>query len=127
MPVQVPIDYTMYMLVNKDLKMSPGKIASQVAHGIHHVVHNIFIDASTSTSTETKESFEKYNAWCVKPKIVSLYATQLEMDKYIDNSGHKCVFIRDAGKTQVLPNSLTIVCFHSSCTLSDEMKKYKLL
>jgi peptidyl-tRNA hydrolase len=120
-------ELTMYILINKDLGMTKGKIASQVGHGVHHVIHDIFIDASTSTSDETKESFKTYNMWTQRAKKITLNVPFVDLQQYIDNSKYKCSVIIDAGRTQVAPNSLTVVCFHPSNTLKNEMKKYKLL
>jgi PTH2 family peptidyl-tRNA hydrolase len=125
-------DTVMYIMINKDLSMGKGKIASQVAHGVHQVVHTIieiYISESESMKTNgssAKEDYDNYALWCVTgAKTVVLNVPYNEMVKYIDN--YKCKYIRDAGRTQVEPGSLTCIAFYPTNSLKDEMKKYKLL
>ena len=40
------MEFTMYILINKDLQMGKGKIASQSAHATHIIVHDILTKIS---------------------------------------------------------------------------------
>lgn len=41
-------DYVMYIIINDDLKMQKGKIASQVGHAVQQLIENILEIYSTS-------------------------------------------------------------------------------
>ena len=42
-------DYVMYIFVNDDLKMSKGKIASQVGHVVQKIIEDIYENISINT------------------------------------------------------------------------------
>lgn len=99
-------ELVMYILVNNDLQMSKGKIASQVAHAIE-----------TATISLLRHSTPIYRDWLKttsRTKIV-LKSTQSEMRDIIQHTGiefSSSIFsIFDAGKTEIAPNSLTCLIF----------------
>lgn len=120
------MEQAMYIIINNDLNMGKGKIAAQACHAacrVTRALHN--------------QNNSNYNTWLRngEAKIV-LKATETEMlqliDKY-DNSKSKetnrCVNVRDAGFTQIAPNSLTALAFFP-CFKKDaptEIKNFKLL
>lgn len=105
---------TSYIIVNDDLKMSKGKIASQVAHGILDV-HRFLI-------------YNKINhdRWLINgEKIVVLRANLKIIETIIREYNEKIpkenkfnIFpIYDAGKTEIKENSLTVL---ASTPVSDD-------
>lgn len=109
---------TMYILVNKDLKMRTGKIAAQVGHGA--------IYAFLSSRKADSEFFHRW--WKTSQKKVVLYATG-EMIQYL-NSKYPTIThpVIDEGRTQIEPGSLTVLSFDvvPSCSLP-ELKELKLV
>ena len=84
-----------YIIVNKDLNMSTGKIASQVGHvctvcAVHSTVNHIV------------EFDDWYNG---EQKKIILQAHQNVLEK-LENNYYS---IRDKGYTEIEPNSLTAV------------------
>lgn len=79
----------MYVLVNKDLNMSVGKTAAQVAHAV----------ARLNPKTEPHS-------------VIVLEATYLQMHNlewYLDEKKIKCYFYIDEGVNEVLPYSGTVL------------------
>jgi len=135
-PQLISDEMIMYIMINKNLSMGKGKIVSQTAHAVHHIVHQIienYISIPESPTedqsiTEAKADYAKYVNWCTSGrKTVALNVPYEEMIKYTDNDKYKHKAIRDAGKTQVDPGSLTVIGFYPTNDLKAEMKKFKLL
>jgi PTH2 family peptidyl-tRNA hydrolase len=116
--------YNMYVLVNDDLKMGKGKIAGQVGHVVGLITEEII-----RKSYETKkvpDCYLRYIKWknTGHSKII-LKATCDQITSFI---GHpESMYILDAGKTQIAPNSLTVLGFYPSATLKEQLKNFKLL
>lgn len=98
-------DLVMYYIVNSDLKMQKGKICSQIGHATVDMLLNI-----------NKEN-KYFNTWLLngQPKIV-LKQTEKNILQLVDKFYKKdnkffCIKIHDAGKTQIAPNSLTVLAF----------------
>lgn len=95
-------DLVMYIVINKDLKMSAGKTAAQACHACTEYIVNTLKEGS-------KEKEELFNKWyndCQK-KIV-LGAHDKDMQKLLKNNGVYPVY--DLGLTEIAPNSLTAIC-----------------
>ena len=107
-------EYVMYVLVNNDLKMGKGKIASQCMH------------SSCNATRILERQFKKgsvYDKWTKngEPKIVLKSNTnemlalidQYEVDSRVKRNSENlwCTYIRDYGRTQIAKDSLTSVCF----------------
>ncbi len=114
-----PVPHAMYIFVNKDLSMDKGKIAGQVGHVVQKMLEYILpivvkLDAGLVTmknlDEQTKTHVQSYLSWAKNgmAKIV-LKATQIELEEFI--SKHNAFYVRDAGLTQIAPNSLTVVGF----------------
>ncbi|MCQ2056372.1 MAG: peptidyl-tRNA hydrolase Pth2 [archaeon] len=96
-------EYKIVIVVRTDLKMSSGKIAVQVAHA-----------AVNCAIMAEKKHFKEFNAWYSEgqKKIVlrvdsleELYKIKAEADaRTIDN----CL-IADAGRTEIIPGSITCI------------------
>lgn len=88
----------MYLLVNKDITMSAGKMAGQVAHAavryaVSHIHHpNPKNDAWINSEAQTK---------------IIVWANQSLLEK-LEKEGY--VTIRDHGKTELVPGTITVVC-----------------
>ncbi|KAK4560132.1 hypothetical protein RGQ29_009062 [Quercus rubra] len=93
----------MVLVVRQDLKMKSGKIASQCAH------------AATGMYAELMQSHRSLlRQWeqCGQPKIVVTCKNQQEMNKLkeaADNIGLPTFVVADAGRTQVLSGSKTVL------------------
>lgn len=95
-----------YFVVNKDLVMSPGKIAAQVAH-------------VATIITYTLRDTETWNEWYEndQPKII-LRGKEKDLLKLIEEGAY---YIRDNGRTEIPENSLTCIGFPPA--LKSEMKQ----
>ena len=110
-------DNNMYIFVNNELKMSTGKIASQVGHVVLKIVEYLLNNKKLS-------EYLRYREWKKngQTKII-LKATENDLIELIKLPESK--YILDAGKTQISPNSLTVVGFFPN--VHSEFKKFPLL
>ncbi len=115
-------DYVMYIVVNDDLKMGKGKIASQVGHCVQHIVENIIRSYYESKKTD---AYTRYMKWKNGAKKIVLKASKDELIKL--SKEMESIAIYDAGKTQIESGSLTVIGFYPSCTNSILFSQYKLL
>ena len=92
--------YAMYMLINKDLNMKPGKIASQCCHATRMIMMNL-----NEKSEYVKYSFNKWED-CGFTTIV-LFASEDEMNRIQDRFPSEKVI--DSGRTEIPPNSFTVL------------------
>ncbi len=115
----------MYVLVNDDLKMGKGKIAGQVGHVVGLITEEI-IRKSYESSKGIPDCYSRYMIWKATghAKVV-LKATQEQINKLLGEP--ESVYIRDAGRTQIAPNSLTVIGFYPSANLKEKFSDYKLL
>jgi PTH2 family peptidyl-tRNA hydrolase len=109
-----------YFVANKELNMSTGKVAAQVSH----VATKIAVDASgiedyLEVKREGRASDPYYIDQCkINDKfeiwrehdhpVIILGGTEKDLLKLIDKGAY---FVRDNGRTEVPPNSLTVVGF----------------
>ena len=116
----------MYILVNNDAKMGKGKIAGQVGHVVGLITEEIIQDYYEERDIIATEAYERYISWKKKghAKII-LKATEEQMKLFLNDM--ECVYVRDAGKTQIAPNTLTAIGFYPSTELKDKFKHLKLL
>lgn len=132
-----------YILVNKELNMSVGKIASQVAHVQTVIDNKIFElddkiyflseeildeDIMDTRFAKEKELINNYYDWLYsgsQTKII-LRAKEKDLLKAIDMGA---VYIRDNGLTEIPSGSLTVVGFfpQPKDNLVDFTKKFQLL
>lgn len=87
-----------YFVINSELNMSPGKIATQVAHVATMIPYHLDIS-----------EIDTWHNWLIsdQPKIV-LKGKEKDLVKLIDKGA---IHIRDLGRTEIPPNSLTCVGF----------------
>jgi len=112
-------DYKMYILINSDLSMGPGKKAGQVGHGVQSVIEVLCNDK--------RDLLRKYKS-CGQAKIV-LKATQTQMEELLKTYPNLCKPVYDAGHTQIDAGSFTALAFYPmlSNEAPDVIKKLKLL
>ncbi len=113
----------MYIFVNNDLKMTKGKIASQVGHVVQLITEEIIRQGYEITPTP--ESYFTYMKWKNNCTKIVKKASATELQLLIKMKGAR--YIIDDGQTQVPANSLTVVGFYPSAELNDFFKNYKLL
>lgn len=91
---QITKDLVMYILVNKDITISPGKLAGQVGHAVETYMNQL---ADKSIVEEhMKNSQKKIVLRCSQKKL-----EELEKEGYVS--------IRDNGLTELPPKTLTCV------------------
>jgi len=124
----------MYILVDSNLKMTKGKIAAQVGHVVQQITETIIVNYYEKHADPRNEShmltYDNYKNWNSQgsAKIV-LRATHEELENIILSHGNQIKYIRDAGLTQVAPNSLTVVAFIPMKThkMTYNISQHKLL
>jgi len=112
-------EIVMYIIINKDLKMSPGKIAAQAAH----VAVKAYILGEKINQETTYEWYSKSYA-----KIV-LKASEYEMRKILELTPTTTVSTIDEGRTEIAKGSLTAIAFvpMNKENVSSILKVLKLL
>jgi len=113
----------MYLIINSNLNMSKGKIASQVAHCTGEITERII--RSAYESNKPPDYYSTYMKWkngCAK---IVLKAPEEKL-KELMKLDH-CIPIFDAGKTQIEAGSLTCIGFYPSTELGEILKDLKLL
>lgn len=95
--------YKQVIIVRTDLNMSPGKLAVQVAHG-----------AVAAAERARQEKREWLDAWLVegqKKVVVKVKGERelLELYGRARKLGLPCELIRDAGLTELPPNTATVL------------------
>jgi PTH2 family peptidyl-tRNA hydrolase len=112
-----------YFIVNSELNMSSGKIATQVAH----VASDITYDIVSMIYTVGSDITEKWVTWNNhdQPKII-LRAKEKEMEKLIEQGWY---FIRDIGRTEIPSNSLTCIGYYPEhkSIMRPIVKRFQLL
>ena len=91
----------MYVIVNKDIKMSPGKLAAQVAHSA--------VKASHLGQIKEEDWWEQWNKGSYT-KII-LKASEFEMKEIMKNFPECTVFTYDEGRTEIPKGTLTTLAF----------------
>ena len=91
----------MYIVVNSNVKMSPGKVAAQAAH--------VAVKASHGCErTETDIWRKWYGGSYVK---IVLKAPEVVLEALIRAYPSRTEFVRDEGRTEVQRNTLTALAF----------------
>ena len=95
-------EVVMYIIVNKDLKMSPGKLAAQVAHSAVKAAHIGFLNEPDNWEEWYKHSYTK----------IVLKASEYEMKEMIKYANIECIsYTYDEGRTEIPKGSLTTIAF----------------
>ncbi len=122
------MDMAMYIFINTTIKMDKGKIAGQVGHAVQKLIEDILTNHAYSKTFESKKIMNDYANWRSNgmAKIV-LKATEEELEQ-IRKQPH-CAMVRDAGLTQIPPNTLTVIGLlpRPKSELEQLTKNFKLL
>jgi len=97
-------DIKMYILVNEDIKISKGKLAVQVGHAVATYFYKIFLGLGLGMGSTTQSIKDYMNGY---QKKIILYCPQSKLEK-LEELGY--ITIRDAGFTELEPDTLTCVC-----------------
>jgi peptidyl-tRNA hydrolase len=112
----------MYIFINTDLGMTPGKIYSQLIHLTRQMTSEI-IRLGYEVSPTPKECI-LYKQWENKPTTIVLKANTLQFEELLKIKGVKTVI--DSGKTtQVESGTLTVLGFLPGENIGD-VDKFKL-
>ena len=86
------------VIVRKDLKLSKGKLAAQVAHA-----------SLESYKVSSYENQSEWEAWGSKKVVLKCEDIKelLEIQKLVKKSGLPYSLIKDAGKTEIKPGTIT--------------------
>lgn len=109
----------MYIIINTSLKMTVGKAMSQLGHGVQAIITTLEQEAHEMNPPNRVRT---YLRWIDESTKIVLGATIDELDALMsqfDDQNDIFHAIIDDGKTQVPPNSLTVVAFYPS----NELKK----
>lgn len=108
--------FSMYIVVNDDLKMGKGKIAAQVGHAVSDMYWTLINGKPITSIIPWKQQGET--------KIV-LKASSEQIDELIKTTNPP-IIIHDAGHTQVPEYSLTVIAYYPMRDGSN-FKDFKLL
>lgn len=116
--------YAMYLFVNKDLNMSPGKIGAQVGHVTEMIAEEMMKSMYEDINdTNTAIWWKEYTSRGRKKVVCSATLKELdELTREVD-----CLGYVDEGLTEVPENSLTVVGFIPKPDNRDRFKKFRLL
>lgn len=114
----------MYVFINTDLKMSPGKACAQVGHVVQYIVEKIIREGYEKRPTP--EYYQRYMLWkkegCTK---ITKKATTEELVELMKIP--EAIHVIDEGRTQIPKDSLTVVAFFPNYVTDMEFtKKFKL-
>lgn len=103
-----------YIIINNELKMSKGKTASQATHVTKLIVRDMEQESLINIGRyENKFSYEyimNYVEWFNNGMTtIVLQSEQWYLEHLIGLNIPEIYHIRDSGRTQIEPNSLTVV------------------
>lgn len=95
--------YKQVIVVRADLEMSPGKLATQVAHGS--------VASAERTRREKQEWFKAWLGEGQKKVVVKVSSDEelRELETHAKELGLPCELIRDSGLTELPPNTTTVL------------------
>ena len=105
----------LYYIVNKDLNMSPAKVAVQIAHATTQFVVREFEEG-------TDEAIERFTNWFVNDQTKIILKGKQSLLEKLEKEDF--ITVRDLGKTEIEPNSLTCVCLGIG-TKQEMIEKHK--
>ncbi|ARF10150.1 peptidyl-tRNA hydrolase [Hokovirus HKV1] len=112
----------MYIVINDELNMTPGKIASQVGHVVQLIVDELVSNSYEEGLTANVINYEK---WKLNPTKIILKASGNRFDRLLElpNSRH---FIDTGKTTQGTKNKITAIGFFPG-NLNDFFSDYDLV
>ena len=111
---------TMYIVVNRGLKMSKGKLGSQIVHAVIPMIERL-----------SKDKNREYLLWKNSgEKVVIVGGSEHDMinllEKYEGGKEYFCYDVIDEGRTEVRRNSMTLLVFNPSASIPSEIRGLKL-
>ena len=111
---------SMYIVVNRGLKMSKGKLCSQIVHGLVPMIERL-----------SKDKNKDYLLWKNSgEKVVIVGGSEHEMinllERYEGGKDYFCYDVIDEGRTELKRNSMTILVFNPSVSIPSEIRGLKL-
>lgn len=97
------MEYKLVIVVREDLKMTPGKLAAQVAHAA--------VSSSLSAKAKKTKWFSEWYKEGQRKVVLKVPGAQelKEIDREAANAGLPHALITDAGLTELPPNTITCV------------------
>lgn len=113
-------ELTMYILVNRDLNMSPGKVAAQVGHVVEKLTNRILgsLYEDDGPISQLNIDYQKYRENGHRKITLGLH--EKDMRKFLDDPDSEHII--DEGRTEIPPNSLTVIGFIPS---KENKKKFE--
>lgn len=106
----------LYIAVNQDLNMSPGKIGAHTAHAAFDYLIRCYQNMYDAELEDYVEEFKEHG-----DTIIVLKAHEKDLLKW-EKEGY--VTIRDRGYTEIEPNSITAVCLGIFDKDKEEIPKF---
>lgn len=108
-----------YLVVNTSVSMGKGKIAAQCGHAVQYL-----------TELCLRCYPDTWSRYCASGTAKIVCRAPLEtLEELLATYPGRTVAVRDAGRTQIEPNTLTVVGFipMTTATTPDVIKRLKLL
>jgi peptidyl-tRNA hydrolase, PTH2 family len=95
--------HKMVIVVRRDLKLSPGKMAAQVAHAA--------VDCALRSKADDERSFKKWKSEGQKKVVVRVDSERdlHDLKMTADAKGLTTTLISDAGLTEIPPGTVTVL------------------
>jgi len=107
----------LYIFINTDLKMKPGKWGAQVGHSIQYIIENL--------SNKSEYTQNNYHLWRNSgARKIILKATEKEMEKIYNSFPSEKV--HDAGLNHVKAGSFTCLAVYPK-EHNEDFKNFKLM
>lgn len=113
-------DLAMYLLLNKDIEISKGKIPSQIGHAI--------IRYTTSPKGKEDNALKEFLDLDDDKRIIITLACSQKKLEQLENQGYPTQ--RDLGLTELPPNTITCICYgvvdrnNKDCESAEGMPKW---
>lgn len=117
-------ELVMYIIVNDELGMSPGKFGSQIGHIVQLLIEELVTD--TYESVNLSKSCIDYAKWRDSPTKIILKARGSRFSELLKIEGAR--YFRDSGRTtQNTSSEITAIGFFPSNELKEMFVGYDLL
>jgi PTH2 family peptidyl-tRNA hydrolase len=117
---------TLYILVNQDLKMSRGKLGAQIGHAVQDIVSQALKQTYHPSRRRLSFDLSTYHGWDKgSSRKIILKAPQAVLQTHLDDPDSVAVY--DEGRTEVEPDSLTVIAWFPTCDGKTRFSGYSLL